>query len=154
MLGEHKQAIECFNKCIELNPNYWRSYYWSGRAHYHALPETNNQNLNAAQEILMACPKLKKCIEILIFLGKICIQKNEIAPAIEALKHALELEPENTDVIAELGLLYLKINDDQKAFSSLGKALSYDPYHVQSILAASTVLQRNNDFDVALSKYR
>lgn len=102
----------------------------------------------------MACPKANKSVDILVFLAKICIQKNQLIPAIEAFKRALEIEPENTEIIAELGLLYLKTNSDQKAFSCLGKALSYDPTHVPSILAASTVLQRNNDFDVALTKYR
>uniref|UniRef100_A0AC35EV49 Bardet-Biedl syndrome 4 n=1 Tax=Panagrolaimus sp. PS1159 TaxID=55785 RepID=A0AC35EV49_9BILA len=72
----------------------------------------------------------------------------------EAFKRALNLEPENLDLIAELGLLYLKTGSDQKAFSWLGKALTYDATHVPSILAAATVLQKNNDFDVALTKYR
>lgn len=154
LLGEHRRAIECFNKAIEYDPNNWRAYYWSAKAHYHAESEDDNKNIMRAQEVLMSCPKFNKCVDILIFLAKICIQKNDLIPAIEASKRALDLEPENTDLIAELGLLYLKTNSDQKAFSYLGKALSYDPTHVPSILAASTVLQRNNDFDVALTKYR
>lgn len=65
-----------------------------------------------------------------------------------------KLEPENLEVISHLGLLYLKINAEDKAFSCLGKALTYDPNNMACIIAASGVLQANGDFDVALSKYR
>jgi Bardet-Biedl syndrome 4 protein len=43
---------------------------------------------------------------------------------------------------------------EEKAFSCLGKALTYNPNHMPSIVAAASILQNNNDLDVALSKYR
>lgn len=44
-------------------------------------------------------------------------------------------------------------NDDQ-AFATLGKALSYDPSHSPSILTAGAIMQGMGDYDVALIKYR
>uniref|UniRef100_A0AC34GTJ7 Bardet-Biedl syndrome 4 n=1 Tax=Panagrolaimus sp. ES5 TaxID=591445 RepID=A0AC34GTJ7_9BILA len=152
--GEHPKAIECFKRALEYETNNWRCYYWCARSYYHSESEENDGNITKAQEVLMNCPSLDKCVDILVFLAKLCVQKNELVPAMEAFKRALNLEPENLDLIAELGLLYLKTGSDQKAFSWLGKALTYDATHVPSILAAATVLQKNNDFDVALTKYR
>uniref|UniRef100_F1L535 Bardet-Biedl syndrome 4 protein n=1 Tax=Ascaris suum TaxID=6253 RepID=F1L535_ASCSU len=86
--------------------------------------------------------------------AKLCAQKNEIIPAIEAYKKALELEPENLDVLTNVGLLYLRTHSEDQAFSILGKALSYDPTHAPSILAAGSIIQANGDYDVALAKYR
>lgn len=44
-----------------------------------------------AQECLVSAPNAAKSAEILIFLAKLCAQKNEIIPAIEAYKKALEV---------------------------------------------------------------
>uniref|UniRef100_A0A0M3IEF8 TPR_REGION domain-containing protein n=1 Tax=Ascaris lumbricoides TaxID=6252 RepID=A0A0M3IEF8_ASCLU len=107
-----------------------------------------------AQECLVSAPNAAKSAEILIFLAKLCAQKNEIIPAIEAYKKALELEPENLDVLTNVGLLYLRTHSEDQAFSILGKALSYDPTHAPSILAAGSIIQANGDYDVALAKYR
>lgn len=139
-------------------------YYWKATALYHA--SFNSQALDDAQACLLSCPRLNKSVDMLTFVAKTCVQKGDLIPAIEAYKMAQEvsapppdtrrsqLEPENLEVVSHLGLLYLKTNSEEKAFSCLGRALTYDPNHLPSILAAATVLQSNGDFDVALTKYR
>ncbi len=42
----------------------------------------------------------------------------------------------------------------QQAFEALGRALSFNPSHAEAILAAGSMMQQHNDFDVALTKYR
>uniref|UniRef100_A0A914D8K3 Bardet-Biedl syndrome 4 protein n=1 Tax=Acrobeloides nanus TaxID=290746 RepID=A0A914D8K3_9BILA len=154
LLGEHQKAIDNFAKSIQHDPNDWKPYYWQSMSYYHLESGDSGGALNKAQEVLLSCPRMNKSVEILVFLAKLCTQRNDILPAIEAYKRALEIEPENLDIISRLGLLYLKTNSETKAFSCLGKALTFDPTHVPTILAASTVLQNNGDYDVALSKYR
>ncbi|KAI6187872.1 Bardet-Biedl syndrome 4 protein [Aphelenchoides besseyi] len=158
LLGEHEKAQSYFQKGIETDPNNWRSYYWKAESIYHAdskkevnsLEAVNIRYATRTQECLLRCPKLNKSVEMLLFIAKTCIQKDDLIPAIEAYK----LEPENLEVISHLGLLYLKSGNEEKAFSCLGKALTYDPNHLPSVLAAAAVLQMNGDFDVALTKYR
>ena len=53
-----------------------------------------------------------------------------------------------------IGLLFLKLGSNQKAFEYLGNSLTYDPKNAKSILAAGSIIQDNQDMDVALSKYR
>lgn len=53
-----------------------------------------------------------------------------------------------------IGLLFLKLGNNQKAFEYLGNSLTYDAKNAKTILAAGSIIQDNQDMDVALSKYR
>ena len=46
------------------------------------------------------------------------------------------------------------MEDQSNAFTTFGKALSYDANYVPSVLTIASILQMNNDWDVALSKYK
>lgn len=105
-----------------------------------------------------------------MFLARLLTEQNEIGAAVEAYKRSIEMEPENVDLIHNLGMLYLKvqkiffwtvpklinlqIEDQSNAFGTFGKALSYEPNYVPSMLAIASILQSNGDWDVALSKYK
>ena len=67
---------------------------------------------------------------------------------------ALELESENPEILYIVGLLHLKLHNNAKAFEFLGNSLTYDAKNPKSILAAGSIIQDNQDVDVALSKYR
>ncbi|KAI6241553.1 Bardet-Biedl syndrome 4 protein [Aphelenchoides fujianensis] len=150
--GSTKKAQAYFQRGIDNDPTNWRSYYWKAASIFHAGNKNQRDSLEETQECLLLCPRLNKSVDMLLFIAKTCIQKGELIPAIEAYRVAQELEPENLEVISHLGLLYLKANNEEKAFSCLGKALTYDPNHLPSVLAAAAVLQMNGDFDVALTK--
>lgn len=64
------------------------------------------------------------------------------------------MEPENLDVLTNMGLLYARMKNDGQAFAAFGKALSYDPTSPQNILAAGSIIQTYGEHDVALTKYR
>ncbi|VDK59193.1 unnamed protein product [Anisakis simplex] len=180
LLGNHEKASEILLNAIEMDPDntvrficiplsdHWerknheenlmvshrsnKAYYWRAMALYHT--NHSNEMVTKAQECLLSSPNAAKSCEILTFLAKLFVQKNEIIPAIEAYKKAIEIEPENLDILTNIGLLYLRTQSDDQSFSILGKALSYDPTHVPSILAAGSIIQANGDYDVALAKYR
>uniref|UniRef100_A0A915CGU7 Bardet-Biedl syndrome 4 n=1 Tax=Parascaris univalens TaxID=6257 RepID=A0A915CGU7_PARUN len=152
LLGNHEKASEILMNAINMDPNNPKAYYWRAMALYHI--DHTSESVKKAQQCLVSAPNAAKSAEILTFLAKLCAQQDEIIPAIEAYKKALELEPENLDVLTNVGLLYLRTHSEDQAFSILGKALSYDPTHAPSILAAGAIIQANGDYDVALSKYR
>lgn len=56
--------------------------------------------------------------------------------------------------MSRLGVLYLTLGNEEKSFTLLGKALTYDSTHLDSIVAAASILQNNGDYEVALNKYR
>ncbi|VDN59437.1 unnamed protein product [Dracunculus medinensis] len=152
LLGNHKKAAEILLEAIKLNPSDTKAYYWRAMALYHI--DQSDESATQAQECIMSAPNFVKSVEILKFLAELCAQKNEINSAIEAYKKALELESEDLDALVSLSLLYLKVQNDDQAFATLGKALSYDPSHSPSILTAGAIMQGMGDYDVALIKYR
>ena len=51
-------------------------------------------------------------------------------------QEALEFSPESPELLTTVGLLHLQKGDNQKAFESLGNALTHDPRDPKAILAA------------------
>ncbi|CAM9556980.1 unnamed protein product, partial [Ectocarpus fasciculatus] len=70
------------------------------------------------------------------------------------LQEALEFSPESPELLTTVGLLHLQQGENQKAFECLGNALTHDPRDPKAILAAGSIIQDNQDMDVALVKYR
>lgn len=62
--------------------------------------------------------------------------------------------PENPELLTTVGLLYLRLGQNYRAFDFLGNSLTHDPKNAKSILAAGSIIQDHNDMDVALVKYR
>jgi Bardet-Biedl syndrome 4 protein len=56
--------------------------------------------------------------------------------------------------LTTVGLLYLRLGQNYRAFDFLGGSLTHDPKNPKSILAAGSIIQDHNDMDVALIKYR
>lgn len=55
--------------------------------------------------------------------------RGETRPSL--VKYMPQREPENLDVLASLGLAYLKIGKEDEAFSTFGNALTYEPNHTR-----------------------
>ncbi|KJH46238.1 tetratricopeptide repeat protein [Dictyocaulus viviparus] len=130
-----------------------KACYWLARAIYHLETDLYN-TCEKARDVLLQAPSLQKSAELIIFLAKLMAELGDTTSAIQAYERALQLEPENLDVMFKIGMLYLRSNSEDPAFAMLGKALSYDATHQQSILAAGSIMQIHGDHDVALNKYR
>jgi tetratricopeptide (TPR) repeat protein len=48
--------------------------------------------------------------------------------------HVNRQNPEDSDLLANLGILYLQIGSSQKAFECLGSALTFDPSNYKVII--------------------
>ena len=51
------------------------------------------------------------------------------------------LSPENTEVLTEIGVLYLKLNETQKAFDRLLEVIQFDKYCLRGLMAFGAILQ-------------
>lgn len=63
--------------------------------------------------------------------------------ALNVYMEALELCPENPELLTTVGLLFLKLGNNTKAFEFLGNSLTYDPRSAKTILAAGSIIQDN-----------
>merc|ERR1711964_134496 len=87
-------------------------------------------------------------------LGKVYALQEDYKSAIDVFTEALEFSAENAEILTTLGILYLRMGENFKAFDYLGNSLTHDPKNPKTILAAGSIIQDHSDMDVALIKYR
>mmetsp|Transcript_23304 Transcript_23304/g.68672 ORF Transcript_23304/g.68672 Transcript_23304/m.68672 type:complete len:301 (-) Transcript_23304:271-1173(-) len=89
-----------------------------------------------------------------IQLGKVYTLQEDFRTAVEVYLEALEFSPDNPEMLTTVGLLYLRLGENYRAFDFLGNSLTHDPKNPKTILAAGSIIQDHSDMDVALVKYR
>ncbi|XP_020290164.1 Bardet-Biedl syndrome 4 protein isoform X2 [Pseudomyrmex gracilis] len=87
-------------------------------------------------------------------LARLYLSEDMIPEARNAYTAALSGNPESIDAATELGLLYLRIGDAQRAFQQFGAALAHSPNCVKALLPMAYIMQNHREHDVALSKYK
>lgn len=68
--------------------------------------------------------------------SRVACRIRDLANRFGRLQEALEFSPESPELLTTVGLLHLQQGDNQKAFESLGNALTHDPRDPKAILAA------------------
>lgn len=56
-----------------------------------------------------------------------------------------ENSPENPEILTTLGLLYLRVGENYKAFDYFGNSLNFDPKNPKTILAAGSIIQDHSE---------
>ncbi|XP_066943253.1 Bardet-Biedl syndrome 4 protein-like isoform X2 [Macrobrachium rosenbergii] len=149
LLGRHKLAVEAYiqaeNKCDKAD---WEIHHNLGVCYMH-LKEYDN-----AREQLIFALEQNKHHQTFAMLAKLYLLENDVASSINTYRAAIEYFPENGDLHTTLGLLFMQTGKHQQAFEHLGTALTFDPNNTRALLAAGSMMQSHQDFDVALAKYR
>ncbi|EGI67449.1 Bardet-Biedl syndrome 4 protein-like protein [Acromyrmex echinatior] len=148
IMGSHKRAIDAYAEAekISILPD-WEIYH--GREAYVKL----NQ-LQEGKKYFKRSTELTKIELPNIDLARLYLLDDMIPEARNAYTAALNGNPQSIDAATELGLLYLKIGDTQRAFQQFGAALAHSPNCVKAILPMAYVMQSHREYDVALSKYK
>ncbi|XP_068231579.1 Bardet-Biedl syndrome 4 protein isoform X2 [Palaemon carinicauda] len=149
LLGRHKLAVEAYiqaeNKCDKAD---WEIHHNLGICYMHL------KEYDSAREQLIFALEQNKHHQTFAMLAKLYLLENDVASAINTYRAAIEYFPENADLHTTLGLLFMQTGKHQQAFENLGTALTFDPNNTRAILAAGSMMQSHQDFDVALAKYR
>ncbi|KAL0486219.1 Bardet-Biedl syndrome 4 protein [Acrasis kona] len=156
LLGRVSEAIECFDEAQKLSPEDWEIWFNKG------LCFGSAKQYDVAEDCLIRSNSIQRHDATYIELGKIYIQQEKFREAIDIYIEALDYSPENSELLTTVGLLYLRVGDNFKAFEYLGNSLTHDPKNpkippdliIQTILATGSIIQDHSENDVALSKYR
>ncbi|KAJ8042304.1 Bardet-Biedl syndrome 4 protein [Holothuria leucospilota] len=148
LLGRHKAAIDVYSEAAKLSERDWEISHNQGVCYMYL------KDYLKAKECLKQAIQFNKHDLSYVMLAKIYLIEDDLHMAIDVYKRAIESSPENPELLTTLGLLYLQVGQNQRAFEHLGNALTYDPCNVKAILAAGSMMQFHGDFDVALTKYR
>ncbi|XP_042211693.1 Bardet-Biedl syndrome 4 protein-like [Homarus americanus] len=149
LLGRHKLAVEAYLQAEDkLDKPDWELHHNLGVCYMHL------KDYDGAREQLIFALEQNKHHQTFAMLAKLYLLENDITSAINTYRAAIEYFPENGDLHTALGLLYMQTGKHQQAFEHLGTTLTFDANNTRAILAAGSMMQSHQDFDVALAKYR
>ncbi|KAI8790259.1 Bardet-Biedl syndrome 4 protein [Biomphalaria glabrata] len=148
LLARHKAAIDVYNQAATISEKDWEIFHNLGVCYMYLRDYTK------AKDCLKQALSLRRHEVTYVVLGKIYLLERDINAAIDIYRSAVEYSPENPDLLTTLGLLYMQVNQFQKAFENLGNAMAFNPSHTKAIMAAGSMMQNHADYDVAITKYR
>jgi tetratricopeptide (TPR) repeat protein len=89
-----------------------------------------------------------------IALGNEYFDSQQREKAIAAYDKALQLQPNNPDVLTDQGVMYRELSQFDKAVANFKKANSFNPKHLQSLLDLGVVYGRDlKDYDNAMEAF-
>jgi len=90
-----------------------------------------------------------------IALGNRYFDAHQRDKAIEAYTKALELDPDNPDVLTDQGVMYSETTQYEKAIANFQKAHAIDPTHLPSLLNLGMLYaQYLKDYDKAIQTWK
>ncbi len=143
--GKFQEAIEYFEKAIELDPNYDKAYYYMGAA-YEKL-ENYEKAINCYEKAVNINPK---SAEALSRIGLCYESLDEIQKAIEAYERVIKVDPKLNDAWYNIGINYKKLNKSDKAMEYFEKAVELDPHDVDAWGHIVSVYLDQNDYKKAI----
>ncbi|KAI5691299.1 Tetratricopeptide repeat [Leishmania braziliensis] len=153
LLGRHEEAIQTFEQAASIRVikglgEDWEIAYYIGLCHLH------RRQYRHAMNAFLQSITIQRHDCAYLQLGKAALLAQDYAMALQVYEDAVTLSPTNPDLLAMLGHLYLQQGNTGAAFDYLGRCLTINPTHMDALVAASSIIQDNGDYDVALTKYR
>ncbi|TGZ66778.1 hypothetical protein CRM22_005158 [Opisthorchis felineus] len=148
LIGSHDEAIDLYHTALRQTPKDWELYYNQGL--HHLL----KKDWLLAEEYFLEAAKHTQNVMPLEKLAEARDKSGNISGAIDALKTALSLSPDDPDLLVRLAFLYVRAGEEGSVFENLGSALCLLPTHFHALLATGSVMLQQADYDAALAKFR
>mmetsp|Transcript_40200 Transcript_40200/g.52928 ORF Transcript_40200/g.52928 Transcript_40200/m.52928 type:complete len:430 (+) Transcript_40200:133-1422(+) len=148
LLGKHKAAVDVYEEAQKIGAEDWEIWHNKGLCFMYLKQYPN------ATECFERANSLTRHDATFLQLGKVFQLQDNFRNALKVYQEAMEFSPENPELLTTIGLIYLRLGENQRAFDYLGNSLTHDPKNPKTILAAGSIIQDNQDMDVALVKYR
>lgn len=140
--GQYRQALEKYNKAIELNATYDQAYYQMAQAYY-SLKEYGK--CIAHCDLALNQKATEYLPEANLLKGNALYAMGEYASANEAYAHSLEAE-ENYQTYYALAKSQFKAKLPKKAQESLSMALSLKSTHAESHLLLAKIMEEQGEY--------
>jgi len=143
------EAVECFKKAIELNPEDNDARIFLARA-YAMNEATYPEAVAAYREVLKSQPDN---VEIRAELARIYSYANNHTMAIEQYEALLQKYPENVQIRTDLVRAYMNSRKYDEAIEHARQILKIEPDNVDSQLLMAEVLTEAGKYDDAIDLY-
>jgi len=148
LLGKHRAAVEVYDEAMRVGFEDWEIWHNKGLCYLYL--KDYEQSIDCFEH----ANEVQRHSATYMQLGKVYQLQENFKAALKVYQEAMDHSPQNPELLTTLGLLYLRVGENQKAFDHLGNSLAHDPNDSKTILAAGSIIQDNQDMDVALVKYR
>jgi len=109
-LGRHKAAIEVFEECLTLEPSDWEVYFFIGLCYkFMRLYDEAIENLKKSKE-------LQRHDQTFLEIARIHQLQQDYQSAVQVCLEGIESSPENTELLTLVGLLYVRMGENDFAF--------------------------------------
>lgn len=147
--GEHFEAINKFNKTLELKADQTQAIY------YLALSLAETGDLDKSEQMLESViEKDSRYIEAYMKLGSIANIKGKPLLAIERYKEAAKFNLKKTEANYLIASAYNTLNDFQSSLEYYQKAIEENPEHLDSYVGYAIALNEVGDVKEAIRKIR
>ncbi|XP_070135076.1 BBSome complex member BBS4 homolog isoform X2 [Drosophila bipectinata] len=160
LMGRFSQALGVFREAEQRSSiKDHEIYHYLGELLYRAATtqtqsELARQQQDESRSYFELAVQTGRKQESYVRLAELYRKDKQYQKAIEVLENCLHLTPENSEVLIEISVLYLKINETQKAHDRLAEVVGIErKCSPKGLLAFGAILQSRNDVDGALSKY-
>ncbi|MDO9537809.1 MAG: tetratricopeptide repeat protein [Thermoplasmata archaeon] len=147
-MGKSEQAIECFDKALEQNPN--DSWAWFNKG-------VSLHRLGLLGEALYCYDKAltynPNDPDLLSNKGIALRTLGRADEAMQCYKKALSINPGDSGIWSNMGVTYRVMGMNDAALDAYDKALKIDPYDVGVWLNKAAALQSQGKFDDAILCY-
>jgi TolB-like protein/Flp pilus assembly protein TadD len=132
-------AIDYFNVCIELDPEFAMAYIMKARSylvkHWYRIDMTD-KSLRESEKAIALALEIDPSLPLAhLVRGQLCyLGYRDYDSAIHHLNHALSLTPGNAEIIYFLGLVHRRTGNWNRAIDEIKKAHSIDPGTVAVIM--------------------
>jgi tetratricopeptide (TPR) repeat protein len=147
--GQIDEAIENFQKALQVNPNYTEAHYNLGDAFLRR--GQIDEAIQQFQKALQIDPKHAKSHAD---LGIALYQLGRIEEAIEQYRAALEIDPDNTKTHNDFGLALEQAGRMDEAIAQFQKALAIDPQNAEAHFNLGNIFVQTGQFEKAIAYYK
>lgn len=135
-MERYERAVKAAKQAIALDADsYMGHYIWGFSLSLQENWETAHLELQKANEIRPNNPEILRC------LGWVLFNMEKRVQGIVTLERSLNLDPENTLSLCDLGVCYLHVKNFKKASSIFDYVLSLDPDNERARQCAETIVR-------------
>ncbi|XP_063697926.1 Bardet-Biedl syndrome 4 protein homolog [Culicoides brevitarsis] len=155
-MHRHKQALEMFFQAEKLMQRVDHEiYYYIGDLLYRSAQQQQGKiHSKEYKDYFKQAIMNGKHKESYLKLAEIYAKEKDYPKAIEMYESCLQVSHDSIDILTKIGLMYLKIGENQRAFEKLLDVTHLDDQHTNALMALGAILQSKHDIDGALNKYK
>lgn len=151
-----EKAIDLFHRAIDEDSLYALAWSGLGEAYWYKYDETKDaQWIDVAKEKCQRALSLNDLLApVHVTLGILAKGTGKYEQAVQDFKHALEIDPVNSDALRELAGAYVRLNQPEKVEELYLEAIELKPGHWENYYELALFYYRKGDYAQAEKQYK